>query len=59
MWLAIEDGTLVDITPREARGHPLIPQNGSLEAFVAMAEEMETIVPVVVAEFLLNEGKAA
>jgi len=51
MWLAIEDGTLVDITPREARGHPLIPQNGSLEAFVAMAEEMETIVPVVVAAY--------
>jgi hypothetical protein len=30
--------------------------NGSMEAFVAMAE---TIVPVVVAEFLLNEGNAA
>jgi hypothetical protein len=30
-----------------------------MEAFVAMAEEMETGVPVVVAEFLLNEGSAA
>jgi hypothetical protein len=55
----IEDGTLVDITPHEARGHPFIRHNGSMEEFVAMAEEMETVVPVVVAEFLLNEGKAA
>jgi hypothetical protein len=28
-----------------------------MEEFVAMAEEMETIVPAVVAEFPLNEGK--
>jgi hypothetical protein len=40
-------------------GHPFIRHNGSKEAFVAMAEEMETIVPVAVAEFLQNAGKAA
>jgi hypothetical protein len=30
-----------------------------MDVFVVMAEEMEPIVPVVVAEFLLNEGNAA
>jgi hypothetical protein len=49
----------MDITPHEARGHPCIRHNGGMEAFVAMAEEMETIVPVVVAEVPLHEGKAA
>jgi hypothetical protein len=33
------------------RGHPFIRHNGSMEAFVAIAEEMETIVPVVVAAY--------
>jgi hypothetical protein len=63
LWLIsfveIEDGTLVDITQHEVWGHPFIRHNDSMQAFVAMAEEMETVVPVVIAEFLRKEGKAA
>ena len=63
MRSAIEDGTLVDITPHEARAthSSFIRHNGSMGVFVAMAleeNEMETIVPVVT-EFLQNTGKAA
>jgi hypothetical protein len=47
------------MTARFALLHNNVATNGSMEEFVAIAEEMETIVPVAVAEVLLNEGKAA